>query len=394
MDYRTIDDLDFRGKRVIMRADFNVPTYAGRISEDTRIRQTIPTIKKLLQKGATQIVLMSHLGRPDGRVVNELRLNPVAKKLSVLLGMPVEKTDDCIDIDLPKSRVVLLENLRFHREEEDNYEFFAKKLAAYGDIFVNDAFGTMHRAHASTEAIAHFLPSCAGLLVEKELKVMGRALAEPERPFIAILGGAKVSDKIGVINNLLKKVDRLLIGGAMMFTFYKAQGWDVGKSLYEPDKVKLAKLMLHNEKLVLPLDVVVADKKDAKARTMVVDRYRMPADMMGLDIGPKAIEQFKAIIKTARTVVWNGPLGVFEIPEFAKGTNEVAKTLASIKGTTIVGGGDSDAAIRKQHLESRITHLSTGGGASLEFLEGKTLPGVRALEFSAKKYKMAVRRQL
>lgn len=387
MKYRTIDDLDFNGKRVVMRADFNVPIKNRIISDDTRILGTIPTIRKLLAKGASQVVLMSHLGRPDGKVVEELRLDPVAEKLAEILGFNVPKLNDCIDVDIPKSaKVVLLENLRFHREEEENNELFAKSLSKYGDYFVQDAFGTCHRAHASTDAITTFIPSCAGLLLEKELTIMGKALENPDRPFVAILGGAKVSDKINVINNLVKKVDKLLLGGAMMFTFYKAQGWEVGKSLYEPDKVALAKLILNNEKIVLPLDVVIADRKEAGANTKTVDNFNMPPDWYGLDIGPKTVEQFKVALNGSKTVIWNGPLGMFEIPEFAKGTNEIATYLSKLNATTIVGGGDSDAAIRKLKLENKITHLSTGGGASLEFMEGKVLPGVRALELNLKKF--------
>jgi phosphoglycerate kinase len=390
MKFRTINDLNFKGKRVVMRADFNVPLSGKTITDDTRIRQTVPTIKALLKKGTAQIVLMSHLGRPDGKVVRDLTLKPVATRLSLLLGVNVPCLADCVDVDIPKAvKVVLLENLRFHREEEENYEFFAKNLSKYGDIYVNDAFGTCHRAHASVDAITRFLPACAGLLVEKELKVMGKALNNPDRPFVAILGGAKVSDKITVINNLLKKVDKLCIGGAMMFTFFKAQGFEVGKSLYEPDKVKLAKLMLHNEKIVLPLDVVIANRPDAGAKTKTVERFKMEPDWYGMDIGPKAVEQFKAVLKNARTVVWNGPLGKFEVKEFSKGTNEIASYLARLHATTIVGGGDSDAAIRKLKLENRITHLSTGGGASLEFLEGKTLPGVKALEQNTRRFSKA-----
>jgi phosphoglycerate kinase len=387
MKFRTINDLNFKGKRVVMRADFNVPIKNRKVTDDTRIKQTIPTIKKLLAKGASQIVLMSHLGRPDGKVVDELRLGPVAEKLSVILGFNVPKLNDCVDVDIPKGvKVVLLENLRFHREEEENYEFFAKSLSKYGDYFVQDAFGTCHRAHASTDAITRFLPACAGLLLEKELTIMGKALENPDRPFVAILGGAKVSDKINVINNLLKKVDKLLLGGAMVFTFYKAQGWEVGKSLYEQEKVALAKLILNNEKIVLPLDVVIADHKGLGAKTKTVERFKMLPGWYGLDIGPKSVEQFKTALKGAKTVIWNGPLGMFEIPEFAKGTNEIATYISKMKATTIVGGGDSDAAIRKLKLENRITHLSTGGGASLEFMEGKTLPGVKALELNLKKF--------
>jgi phosphoglycerate kinase len=387
MKYFTIDDLNFKGKKVVMRADFNVPIKNKIISEDTRIRMTIPTIMKLLAKGASQIVLMSHLGRPDGKVVEDLRLDPIAGKLSEILGFNVIKLNDCVDVEVPESaKVVLLENLRFHKEEEENNELFAKSLSSYGDIFVQDAFGTCHRAHASTDAITRYIPSCAGLLLEKELSILGKALENPDRSFVAILGGAKVSDKINVINNLLKKVDKLLLGGAMMFTFYKAQGWEVGKSLYEPDKVALARLLLNNEKIVLPIDVVIADRKEAGANTKTVNGNNMLPDWYGLDIGPKTVELFKDTLKGSKTVIWNGPLGMFEIPEFAKGTNEIATYVSQLNATTIVGGGDSDAAIRKLKLENRITHLSTGGGASLEFMEGKVLPGVRALELNLQNY--------
>jgi len=329
---------------------------------------------------------MSHLGRPKGKKVAEFSLAPVAKRLSLLLGKYVEKLDDCVDIQVPDTRIVFLENLRFHSEEEDNYEFFAKKLAGHGDVYVNDAFGTCHRAHASVSAITQFLPSCAGLLLEKELKILGRALEKPERPFIAIIGGAKISDKINVINNLLKKVDKLLLGGAMIFTFYKAQGHEVGKSLCEPERIELAKLILHNEKLVLPVDVIVADKKESGAQSKTVDVDKIPDDWYGLDIGPKSVEQFKEALKNAGTVLWNGPMGLFEINEFAKATNDIARFLSGLDATVIIGVGDSASAIRKLNLESKVTHVSTGGGASLEFLEGKELPAIKALDQNARSF--------
>lgn len=385
MGYRTLSDMDFKGKRVILRADFNVPLdEKGDITDDSRIVKALPTIKEILGKGARQLILMSHLGRPKGRVVEKLRLDPIAKRLSLLLGQYVTKLDDCIDIEIPEARVVLLENLRFHPEEEENYEFFAKKLAGYADLYVNDAFGTCHRAHASVDAITRFLPGCAGLLLDKELMYMKKTLEKPEQPFVAIIGGAKISDKINVINHLLKKVDKLLLGGAMIFTFYKAQGHEVGKSLCEPEKIQLARLILHNEKLLLPVDIVAAENKEAGAKSKIVEISSIPPDWYGLDIGPGSVKQFKDVLRHASTIVWNGPLGLFEIDDFAKATNDIAMFLAGLDATVIIGGGDSAAALKKLNLQDKVSHVSTGGGASLALLEGRELPAIRALEENMK----------
>jgi len=389
MDKKTVKDIDVAGKRVLVRADFNVPLDDdGHITDDTRIRAALPTIEYLRAKGA-KVILCSHLDRPKGKVVEKLRLTPVAKRLSELLGVEVIKTDDCIGSDVERivatmkpGDVVLLENLRFHAEERANDPQFAKQLAALADIYVNDAFGTAHRAHASTEGVTHFLPAVAGFLMERELTFLGKALAEPTHPFVAILGGAKVSDKIGVIENLLPKVDKLVVGGGMANTFLKAKGYEVGASLVEDDKLDLAKDLLQRAggKLMLPVDVVIADAfaADAQHRTVAIDQ--VPADWRILDIGPQSVQQFAQVLKKAKTVVWNGPMGVFEFPAFAEGTIAIAKVLAETDATTIIGGGDSAAAVRQAGLSEAMTHISTGGGASLEFLEGKTLPGVAALQ--------------
>jgi phosphoglycerate kinase len=389
MNKKTIRDIDVAGKRVLVRVDLNVPLdKAGNVTDDTRIRAALPTIQYLCDKGA-RVILCSHLGRPKGKVADEFRLTPVAKRLSELLGMPVVKTDDCIGPEVEKTvaamqpgDVVLLENLRFYAEEEANAPDFAKKLAALADVFVNDAFGTAHRAHASTEGVTHYLPAVAGFLMERELTFLGKALAAPARPFVAVLGGAKVSDKIGVIENLLPKVDQLIVGGGMANTFFKALGYEVGDSLVEADKLDVAKDLLKRggKKLLLPVDVVIADAftADAKHKTVAVDK--VPAGWRILDIGPKSIEAFKAVLSKARTVVWNGPMGVFEFPAFAAGTVALAKALAETDATTIIGGGDSAAAVEQAGVADKMTHISTGGGASLEFLEGRVLPGVAALQ--------------
>jgi len=386
---KTIRDIEVAGKRVLVRVDFNVPLdKAGQITDDTRIRAALPTIEYLRDKGA-KVIVCSHLGRPKGKVAEEFRLTPVAKRLSELLGTPVRKTDDCIGPEVEKAvaamkpgDVLLLENLRFHAEEEANDPGFAKQLAALADVYVNDAFGAAHRAHASTEGVAHFLPAVAGFLMERELTFLGKALADPTRPFVAILGGAKVSDKIGVIENLLPKVDWLIVGGGMANTFLKALGYEVGASLVEEDKVELAKDLLQRagKKLMLPVDVVIADAfaADAKHQTVPVDKV-LPGWRI-LDIGPQSVEAFNAVLKKAKTVVWNGPMGVFEFPAFAAGTVAIAKSLAETDATTIIGGGDSAAAVEQAGVADKMTHISTGGGASLEFLEGRVLPGVAALQ--------------
>lgn len=388
MNKKTIRDIDVAGKRVLVRVDFNVPQdKAGNITDDTRIRAALPTIQYLRDKGA-KVILCSHLGRPKGKVAEEYRLTPVAKRLSELLGVPVTKTNDCVGPEvegivaaMKPGDVVLLENLRFHAEEEGNDRSFARQLASVADVYVNDAFGTAHRAHASTEGVTHFLPAVAGFLMERELNFLGRATAEPTRPYVAILGGAKVSDKIGVIENLLPRVDQLIVGGGMANTFFKALGYEVGASLVEDDKVELGKDLLKRagKKLLLPVDVVVADAfaADANHKTVPVDK--VPPGWRILDIGPKSVDKFAAAIKKAKTVVWNGPMGVFEFPAFAVGTVALAKALADSNATTIIGGGDSAAAVEQAGVADRITHISTGGGASLEFLEGRVLPGVAAL---------------
>lgn len=395
MEKKTLSDISCKGRRVLMRVDFNVPLDdQANITNDKRIVEALPSIKTIMESGG-RLILMSHLGRPKGKVVPELSLTPVAKRLSELLDAPVVMAGDCIGTEamqqalaLQDGEIMLLENLRFHPEEEKNEPEFARELASMGEIYVNDAFGTAHRAHASTEGICHYVqPSVAGYLIEKELKYLGQALNTPERPFLAILGGAKISGKIDVLENLFDKVDTVLIGGAMIFTFFKAQGYNIGKSLVEEDKVELAGHLLqtardNNIRMLLPGDVVAATEFSADAETLTVPIDGIPDNMMGLDIGPQTIDTYSREILQAKTVVWNGPMGVFEIEKFAKGTIAIAQALAdaTAKGTiSIVGGGDSAAAVMKAGLASGITHISTGGGASLEFLEGKILPGIAAL---------------
>ena len=392
MAKKTIKDVDLKGKRVLMRVDFNVPLDDKlNITDDIRIRAALPTIKYALDKGA-KVILMSHLGRPDGLVVDAMRLTPVAKRLEELLEKKVIKTDDCIGDAVKKTvasmkpgDIVLLENLRFHAEEEKNDPAFAKELAALGDIFVNDAFGTAHRAHASTEGVTKYLPSVAGFLLEKEIQYLGKTIDNPKRPFVAILGGAKVKDKIKVIDNLLNKVDALIIGGGMAYTFLKVKGKTIGASKLDKDgfdtaKAALDKAAKKNISILLPIDNVIADKFDANANTKLVGED-IPDGWMGLDIGPKTIKLFEDKLKTAKTVVWNGPMGVFEMDKFAKGTEEIALFLANLKGcTTVIGGGDTAAAMSKFKVEDKMTHISTGGGASLEYLEGRGLPGIDALQ--------------
>jgi phosphoglycerate kinase len=393
MPTRTVRDLTLNGRRVFLRVDFNVPLKNGVIGDDTRIQASLPTIEHLLREGAACVVLASHLGRPKGKPNPEMSLRPVAARLSDLTGRPVLFAEDCVGPaaeeavrSAPAGGLVLLENLRFHPEEEKNDPEFARQLAALADVYVNDAFGAAHRAHASVEAMVRLMPDAgAGLLMEKELRYLGEALENPARPFVAVLGGAKVSDKIDVIDNLLPKVDRLIIGGAMAYTFFKAQGKPVGRSLVEDDKRDAARAVMaaasrRSLPLLLPTDHVVAPKLEAGAAAEVLDVDDTAiGERMGLDIGPQTITAFADALRDAKTVVWNGPMGVFEIPEFAKGTLAVARAVADVKGTTIAGGGDSIAAIAAAGVTSRITLISTGGGASLEFLGGQTLPGVEAL---------------
>jgi phosphoglycerate kinase len=391
-----IDDLDVEGKKVIVRVDFNVPIKDGTVENDKRIVASLPTIKYLVSRKA-RVILMSHLGRPKGKVVEDMRMAPVAQRLSQFLGKDVKVTDDCIGDkaksavkELRNGDVVLLENLRFHKEETENDLEFAKQLSFLADTYVNDAFGTAHRAHASTEGITRFFNQCAaGYLMKKELDFLGNALASPTPPFIAIIGGAKISGKIDVIEALLPKVNKILIGGGMAYTFYKAKGLEIGNSLLEEERVEMAKTILEKagDKILLPEDTVITDALDFKGRTVgsleTVPVESIPADREGVDIGPKTIEKYVEIIAKAKTVVWNGPMGVFEIDATARGTMEVAKALARAtqdKGAvSVIGGGDSASAIKKAGLTDHVSHVSTGGGASLEFLEGKQLPGVVAL---------------
>jgi phosphoglycerate kinase len=396
MNKKTIRDLDARDKRVLVRVDFNVPLadtespggHVRTVTDDTRIRAALPTLQYLLDGGAT-LILCSHLGRPSGQVMEAFKMDPVALRLAELLDRPVIKLDDCVGPEVEAAvqaakpgDVILLENTRFHPGEKANDPAFAAQLAALADVYVNDAFGSDHRAHASTEGVAHYLPAYAGFLLEKELEFLGGALASPQRPFIAILGGAKISDKIGVIENLLGRVDALLVGGGMANTFLKADGYDVADSLVEDGSLETARALIERagNKLVLPVDVTVADRFEADAFAQVVTVAAVPPKWRILDLGPRTLELFQERLSGARTVIWNGPMGVFEFPKFAQGTEAVARMLAALpEATTIIGGGDSAAAVGRTGLAEKISHISTGGGASLEFLEGKTLPGVAAL---------------
>jgi phosphoglycerate kinase len=390
MNKKSVRDVEVAGKRVFVRVDFNVPLENGSITDDTRIRETVPTIKYLSERGA-KVILASHLGRPKGEVVEELRLTPAAVRLSELLGKPVAKANEAIG-DAVKSQisglkdgdVLLLENVRFYAGEENNDAELAKAFAELADLYVNDAFGAAHRAHASTEGIAHYLPAVSGLLMEKELDVLGKALTNPERPFTAIVGGAKVKDKIAVIENLIKIADNIIIGGGLSYTFLKAQGYEIGKSLCDNSKLDLATSFLNQAKekgvnFMLPVDIIVTDDFSANANTKTVGIDAIPADWEGIDIGPKTRELYAKTIAGSKLVVWNGPMGVFEIEPFSHGTRAVAEACATTAGYTVIGGGDSAAAVEKFHLGDKMDHISTGGGASLEFMEGKALPGVVAL---------------
>jgi phosphoglycerate kinase len=388
MNKKTIQDVDVGGKRVLVRLDLNVPLQEGEVADDTRIQAALPTIRYLLDREAS-LILCSHLGRPKGKVDDSLKMEPVARRLAELLERPVTKLDDCVGPQVESAvaeagpgDVILLENTRFHPEEKANDPEFARQLAALAELYVNDAFGSAHRAHASTEGVAHYLPAVAGFLMEKELEFLGRVLASPVHPFVAILGGAKISDKIGVIENLLDRVDVFLIGGGMANTFLKAEDYDVGDSLVEDGSLDVARSLLQQagDKLVLPVDVTVADRFEAEAFSQVVAAGNVPRGWRILDIGPRTLELFQGHLENARTVVWNGPMGVFEFAKFAQGTEAVARMLANLPdATTVIGGGDSAAAVKRVGLDDKMTHVSTGGGASLEFLEGKTLPGVAAL---------------
>lgn len=390
---KTIKDVNFEGKRALVRCDFNVPMEDGQITDDGRIKAALPTIKYLVEAKA-KVILMSHLGRPKGEPKAQFSLSKVADRLAELVGQPVKFAQSDVVVDdsvrkiaseLQNGEIMLLENVRFRKEETDNDLHFAKELSELGDIFVQEAFGTAHRAHASTAGVAEYLPAVSGFLIEKEVKFLGDAVVDPKRPFVAIMGGAKVADKIKVIENLLEKVDTLIIGGGMSYTFFKAKGYEIGSSILDENGIELAKEIMDkanklNKALLLPMDIVVADKFENEANTKTVAAESIPSDMMGLDIGPNSIELFNKKIAEAKTVVWNGPVGVFEMENFAKGTRAVADALAKSDCISIIGGGDSAAAIKKFGLEGNMTHISTGGGASLEFLEGKELPGIAVIE--------------
>lgn len=390
LNKKTMKDIDVKGKRVFVRVDFNVPMADGVITDETRIRAAIPTIEYLVEQGA-KVILASHLGRPKGEVKEDMRLTAVGIRLTEILGKPVTKLDESIGeavetavANMQNGDIVLLENVRFHAGEEKNDPALAEQFAKLADVYVNDAFGAAHRAHASTEGIAKHIPAVSGFLMQKELDVLGKALSNPERPFTAIIGGAKVKDKIGVIESLLEKVDHLIIGGGLSFTFIKAQGHDIGKSLLEEDKIELAKSFIEKAhakgvKLHMPIDAVVANEFSKDAETKVVDVDAIPADWMGLDIGPKTAARYAEVIQNSKLIIWNGPMGVFELEPFANGTKTVADAMAATAGYTVIGGGDSAAAVEKFEVADKMDHISTGGGASLELMEGKELPGIVAL---------------
>ncbi|MGR7911506.1 phosphoglycerate kinase [Lysinibacillus capsici] len=390
LNKKTMKDIDVKGQRVFVRVDFNVPMADGAITDETRIRAAIPTIEYLVEQGA-KVILASHLGRPKGEVKEDMRLTAVGIRLAELMGKPVTKLDESIGqaveeavANMQDGDILLLENVRFHAGEEKNDPTLAQQFAQLADIYVNDAFGAAHRAHASTEGIAKHIPSVSGFLMQKELDVLGKALSNPEHPFTAIIGGAKVKDKIGVIESLLEKVDHLIIGGGLSFTFIKAQGHDIGKSLLEEDKIELAKSFIEKAKakgvqLHMPVDAVVANEFSQDAETQIVDVDAIPADWMGLDIGPKTAANYAEVIKNSKLIIWNGPMGVFEMDKFANGTKTVADAMATTAGYTVIGGGDSAAAVEKFEVADKMDHISTGGGASLELMEGKELPGIVAL---------------
>ena len=387
MNKKTVKDIDLKGKRVLMRVDFNVPMQDGKVTDDKRIKASLPTIQYVLDQGAS-LILMSHLGRPKGGPDPEFSLKAAAEVLAALLGKPVKMAPDCVGPEVEKmakalkpGEVLMLENTRFHAGEEKNDLDLAKQMASLGDVYVNDAFGSAHRAHSSTEGVARFLPAVSGFLMEQELEYLGRAVSNPEHPYIAILGGAKISDKILVVETLLSKCDKLIIGGGMANTFLAAKGYAMQDSLVEAGSVETAKSIMSKagNKLLLPVDAIIADKFEAEANSKVVDADKVPTGWRIMDIGPKSIEVFKAALSGAKLIVWNGPMGVFEMPKFAEGTFAIAKLLAASGATTVIGGGDSASAVKKAGVAKQMTHVSTGGGASLEFLEGKELPGVAAL---------------
>jgi phosphoglycerate kinase len=387
MNKKTVRDIDLKGKRVLMRVDFNVPMEGGKVTDDKRIKASLPTIKYILEQGAS-LVLMSHLGRPKGGFDPEFSLKAAAEVLAGYLGIPVQMAPDCVGPEVEKmvkafkpGGVIMLENTRFHPEEEKNDMELARKMAALGDVYINDAFGSAHRAHSSTEGVAHFLPAVSGFLMEKELEYLGQATNNPEHPYIAILGGAKISDKILVVENLLAKCDKLIIGGGMANTFLTAEGLNMQDSLVEAGSVDTAKAILakSGNRIVLPVDAVIADKFEAEANSQTVDVSKIPSGWRMMDVGPRTLELYKATLKGAKLIVWNGPVGVFEMPKFAEGTFALARLLAESGATTIIGGGDSASAVKKAGVADKMTFVSTGGGASLEFLEGKELPGVAAL---------------
>jgi phosphoglycerate kinase len=387
MNKKTVRDIDLKGQRVLMRVDFNVPMQDGKVTDDKRIRASLPTIQYVLDQGAS-LILMSHLGRPKGGPDPAFSLRPAAQVLSSLLGIPVKMAADTVGAEvealakeLKPGEVLMLENTRFHAGEEKNDLSLAKQMAALADVYVNDAFGSAHRAHSSTEGVARFLPAVSGFLMEQELEYLGRAVLNPEHPYVAILGGAKISDKISVVETLLSKADKLIIGGGMANTFLAAKGYSMQDSLVETASIEMAKSIMDKsgEKLLLPVDALIADKFEAEANTQVVDVDRIPPGWRMLDIGPKSVEAFKAALGDAKLIVWNGPMGVFEMPKFAEGTFAIARMLADSGATTVIGGGDSASAVKKAGVAKQMTHVSTGGGASLEFLEGKELPGVAAL---------------
>ncbi|MGE7673519.1 phosphoglycerate kinase [Lysinibacillus sp. NPDC094403] len=390
LNKKTMKDIDVKGKRVFVRVDFNVPMADGAITDETRIRAAIPTIEYLVEQGA-KVILASHLGRPKGEVKEDMRLTAVGVRLAELIGKPVTKLDESIGKEVEEAvanmqngDMILLENVRFHAGEEKNDPALAEQFAKLADVYVNDAFGAAHRAHASTEGIAKHVPAVSGFLMQKELDVLGKALSNPEHPFTAIIGGAKVKDKIGVIESLLEKVDHLIIGGGLSFTFIKAQGHDIGKSLLEEDKIDLAKSFIEKAKakgvqLHMPIDAVVANEFSKDAETKIVDVDAIPSDWMGLDIGPKTAAKYAEVIKNSKLIIWNGPMGVFEMDKFANGTKTVAEAMATTAGYTVIGGGDSAAAVEKFEVADKMDHISTGGGASLELMEGKELPGIVAL---------------